>query len=120
MTSAGPSLSATFKNPRFSTAAMAAGIKVREKMGVPYIAGDGVEHEGDWLNPTQVAISPGDHQVEVYFRLKGLPVKRGKGKANFTATEGQVSVHAEFGQFFTTTEVASPGQPPSRSKRMVF
>jgi hypothetical protein len=116
-------LTVTFHNPKFkatgiTTASLAVGMKGREKLGVPYIAVDGVEHEGDWGAATRVDITPGSHQIEVYFKLKGLPVKRGKGKADFTATEGDVSVHADFGQMVTTTEVTVPGQAPIRKKRM--
>lgn len=96
------------------------GLQAREKFGVPYIAVDGVEHAGEWAAPTRVDIQPGTHHVEVYFKLKGLPVKRGKGKADFTASEGDVSVHVTFAQTTTTTEVNVPGQAPIRKKRLVF
>jgi len=119
--SASLSLTATFSNPKYThSAIMALGIKGREKLGVPYIAVDGVEQEGDWAAPTRVDITPGNHQIEVYFKLKGLPVKRGKGKADFTASDGEVSVHARFDQYTTTTEINVPGQPLIRKKRMVF
>jgi hypothetical protein len=47
-------LTVTFHNPKFkatgiTTASLAVGMKGREKLGVPYIAVDGVEHEGDWV-----------------------------------------------------------------------
>jgi hypothetical protein len=125
MTTSGPSLTVTFENPKFkaagpASAGLALGMKGREKLGVPYIAVDGVEHAGDWGAPSRVEITPGSHQVEVYYKLKGLPVKRGKGKADFTAADGEISVHANFDQYTTTTEVNVPGQAVIRKKRMVF
>jgi hypothetical protein len=135
MTTPQPSLTVTFENPKLKVplaGPTAAGVELganlgaklgkqaREKLGVPYIAVDGVEHAGDWAAPTRVDIAPGSHNVEVYYKLKGLPVKRGKGKAEFTASEGEVSVHATFAQTTTTTEVKVPGQAPIRKKRLVF
>jgi hypothetical protein len=125
------SLKATFGNPKIGGPSGAAGLGVkvgmkvgmqgREKMGVPYISVDGVEHAGDWQQPTLVDITPGAHQIEVYYKLKGLPIKRGKGKADFTVPddEGEVSVSAYFGMM-TTTEVKVPSQPVIRRKRLPF
>ncbi len=56
----------------------------------------------------------------MYFKLKLLPVKRGTGKVDFTATDGDVSVRADFGQYITTAELAVPGQELIREKRMYF
>jgi hypothetical protein len=120
MTTPGPSLTVTFENPKSRAAGVALGMKGREKLGVPYIEVDGVEHAGDWGAPTRVDITPGSHQIEVYFKLKGIALKRGKGKADFTSSDGDVSVHANFGQYATTTEVKVPGQALIRKKRMVF
>ena len=135
MTTPQPSLTVTFENPKMKVSLAGStsagldlgadlgaklGMQAREKLGVPYIVVDGVEHAGDWAAPTRVNITPGSHHVEVYFKLKGLPVKRGKGKADFTASEGDVSVHATFAAPTTTTEVKVPGQPAIRKKRLVF
>jgi hypothetical protein len=123
---ASPSLTVKFENPKGGSALNPAsagvklGVKGREKIGVPYIAVDGVEHQGDWAAPTRVEITPGNHRIEVYFKLKGLPLKRAKGKADFTASQGEVTVRAHFGQYLTTTEVNVPGQPPIRKKRMIL
>jgi hypothetical protein len=125
-TGASLSLTVAFQNPTGGPALNPAGagvklgVKGREKLGVPYIAVDGVEHPGDWTAPTRLDITPGSHRVEVYFKLKGIPLKRAKGKADFTASQGEVTVRAHFGQYLTTTEVNVPGQPPIRKKRMIL
>jgi hypothetical protein len=74
----------------------------------PYIALDGVEHRGDWHNETRLDVAPGEHEIEVYFRLKGVPVKLGKDKANFTVSEGEVSVRVRFGKYLISTDVRVP------------
>jgi hypothetical protein len=68
-----------------------------------------------------VDITPGAHQIEVYYKLKGLPIKRGKGKADFTVSgeDGEVSVSAYFG-LMTITTVQVPGQSVVRRKRLPF
>jgi hypothetical protein len=125
MTTPGLSLKATFENPRykadtFDGAAAALGTKGRQKFAMPYIAVDGVEHAGEWGPPTYVEIAPGSHKIEVYFKFKGLPVKRAKGKADFTGSDGEIAVHAHFGQYIVTTEVQVPGQALIRKKRLYF
>lgn len=135
MTRLGPSVTVAFENPKFNVglAAMAkdpAGIaaagflgaamtnKLREKIDLPYFAVDGVEHAGNWATPTRVDIKAGHHHVEVYFRLKGVPIKRGKGSADFTVSDGDVSVHAHFGRYITTTTISAAGQPTLRRRRL--
>jgi len=71
----------------------------------PYIVVDGVEHRGDWHNEMRVDSAPGDHQIEVYFRLKRVPVKLGKDKAAFTVSEGDVAVRVRFGKYLISTDV---------------
>ena len=71
----------------------------------PYIAVDGVEHGGDWHNETRVGIPPGGHEIEVYFRLKGIPVKFCKDKADFRVSEGEVSVRVRFGKYLISTDI---------------
>lgn len=119
-------VSVVFLNPRLgghnlAAASADAGLKAREKLGVPYFTLDGVEHEGNWATPTLVDIAPGDHHIEMYFRLKGLlPVKRGKGGAAFTSRGETIHVSHEFAQFLATTEVDIDGQQPIKRRRLYF
>lgn len=127
MTSSHLSLKTSFGNPKIGfpgsgqTLGYKLGVKGREKLGVPYISVDGVEHTGDWGQPTLVDITPGPHQIEVYYKLKGLPIKRGKGKAHFTVSDekGEVLVSAYFG-LLTKTTIAVPGEPVIHRKRLPF
>ncbi|HZC93222.1 MAG TPA: hypothetical protein VE400_21680 [Mycobacterium sp.] len=117
MTTPQPSLTVTFENPKMKVSlagSTSAGLDLGADLGAKF------EHAGDWAAPTRVNITPGSHHVEAYFKLKGLPVKRGKGKADFTASDGDVSVQATFAATTTTTEVKVPGQPAIRKKRLVF
>ncbi len=125
MTSAESYVSVVFLNPRYgsrnlATASADAGLKLREKIGVPYFTLDGAEHEGNWATPTRVDIAPGRHHIEMYFRLKGIPVKRGKGSAHFTTSGGPVYVSQEFAQYLTTTQVDIDGEPTIRRRRLHF
>jgi hypothetical protein len=85
-----------------------AGSELGTMLRTPYIAVDGVEHRGNWHNQTRVDIAPGDHHIEVYFRLKGVPLQLGKDKADFTVSEGEVSVRARFGKYLVSTDVRVP------------
>ncbi|MFJ9371408.1 hypothetical protein ACIRRA_44395 [Nocardia sp. NPDC101769] len=114
-------LNITFENPAYRTAGMKAGIKGREKLGVPCCAVDGVEHQCDWHGPTQVEIAPGQHMIETYFRPKTLPVKRGKCKAEVAvAADEAVTVRAKFDQMVSTLVVAGPGRADERHRRVYF
>jgi hypothetical protein len=113
-------LSPSYGSRNLASASADAGLKLREKIGVPYFALDGVEHEGNWATQTRADMAPGRHHIEMYFRLKGIPVKRGKGSADFTTSGGPVYVSQEFAQYLTTTQVDIDGEPTIRRRRLHF
>ncbi len=79
-----------------------AGSAAVTKLSVPYCAVDGTETVCSWDGPTRIAVVPGKHKVETFDRLKGVPLKRRKGKADITITPGQqMNITAQIGQYRT-------------------
>lgn len=112
MTDGKSSVTVSFALPRGSYAApqglgVKLGSKSVEALAVPFCAVDGTEHVCSWKEPTRIDVEPGSHKIETFDRLKGIPLKRRKGRTDITLTPGEHrSITAQIGQFKTKLVVA--------------